>query len=197
MNIFDLIAKVDKSDKNEDYVAIEDFSELFGINAYDLELEPNRKLKCYWAWRKMDTDTHVGLRIYYLDNAFVATSWEQARKSGGQEIEFLDQGSAQKVKEYILELRKEIVDNIDYIDTDEAFGVGLPVHFGEELLTSIVYHIPSKEYVTVVRRWGTTYDIKLWNFVEIEFNKESKFSQSNKLLVNLKDILVPFNVNNG
>lgn len=85
MLLKELIETLDKSDTNKQEVDIYDLEGLlndyFSINTYLDKSKTNTRVTCYWLGKWLCTDTHVGYRVYFLDDKLLALSYQPARKS--------------------------------------------------------------------------------------------------------------------
>lgn len=98
-----LISEINFDDKRiQDEVNWEELTNYFGI--YDFYWSEDTRLKCYFIRTWYCTDSYVGLRAYFLDGEFVATSFQGGRKAH-QDFEFVSLELAKKVRDYILSLR--------------------------------------------------------------------------------------------
>ncbi len=75
--------------------------EAFGIGMTDWSYD-TRLTYCY-IQASLCTDTHVGVRAYFLDDEFVALSIQPYRKAD-EEFEFVSQEAADKVEQYLRSL---------------------------------------------------------------------------------------------
>ena len=81
-NIQHYLDTVQKTEQNRDWIDPSKLLNELGINHYINSDVP--ELECYWAITWICTDTAVGLRLYYLNDKFVAISYQSSRK--GDEI---------------------------------------------------------------------------------------------------------------
>jgi hypothetical protein len=73
-----LISEIDFNKSSvQDTPNWEDLSKIFNLELYWSE---DTRLKCYFIKKWYCTDSFVGLRAYFLDDEFVATSYQQGRK---------------------------------------------------------------------------------------------------------------------
>lgn len=121
MKLREAIANIDKSEKNQAWVDSDVFSNyfgLYGLGSYDV----NDKLKKYWIHKWLCTDTTVGLSVYFLDDEPVAVSFQRGRKFT-EEIKFISEESAKKLRDYILSMIAPEVDMFVTIeDLDQELG---------------------------------------------------------------------------
>lgn len=65
MKILEIANRIDKSEKNEDWISTEDIGNELEMSVPHVEQD---RLKCYWIANWYCTDTWVGLRMYFLDD---------------------------------------------------------------------------------------------------------------------------------
>lgn len=147
MKLIDLVNNVDKSENNE-CTGIRYDLESF-IN--DLEYSPNNwslsqpddniQLRCYWAANHICTDTWVGIRLYFLNDVFVALSTQNGRKCD-EIIEWKDKESATAVLDFIKSIDEpEEVPDFKPMNLDEDIGDGYPIEFtGQMLVKEVLYN---------------------------------------------------------
>lgn len=187
MKLKDLVLNVDKSDMNSSYVDISHLAYQFDISTYDY-FDEQDLLKSYWLWKRYDTDTYVGIEAYFLNDEFVGINTTTGRKNGGGELEFVSKEAANKVKDFILTLIQDNEeDTISIIDMEEEMGLGLPISYSSELLTSTLYHPLSNQLVDVTQKWPHHEDYKRWGLVNV------RFQDGNEGVLSLyEDLLVPY-----
>jgi len=191
MNLKSIIKNIDKSESNSDWVC----HRTIGENEFDIfniDHDPKDRLKCYWYAKWLCTDSHVGHKIYFLDDKPVAVSVQLYRKSS-EEFTWLSKATRLKVKKYLESLTNEEDNDIhsSYLtkeDLDEDISIGYTVEYGSNLLAKEVLHVESNETVKVVQTFCNhgKDDVKRWRLVEIEF------PNGDKKEVELKDILIPY-----
>jgi hypothetical protein len=191
MKISDIIKNVDRSDKNSDQVSWDDLMTVFELINYGWCETP--KIKCYRYACWQCTDTWVGGKVYFYEDEAFAVSWQPYRKSD-EDFKFISREMFEKVRKYIQDL---MIDNdeikIDLVDLDEEIGDGYQVEYSSQFLTKDVIFIPTNEDVKVSKTWGyyNEKDHKKWKKVEIEK------SDGTKEIVDLSDILIPYNLTNN
>ena len=79
MKLKEVIEKIDKSKANEHWVDLQKIASEVGINDYVYDSEERIKSYFYISW--LCTDTHVGAKIYFLDDEAVCVSYQSARKA--------------------------------------------------------------------------------------------------------------------
>lgn len=194
MNTLDIIKNIDKSEKNTSYVNVEDVMNDISNVYHGWPENENIRLKAYHFAKWYCTDSWVGGRIYFLDDEAVAISWQTGRKSS-EDFDWISKESIKKTKEYLSTLyTNEDEDTGSVIskeDLEKELGAGFNVSYGGQLLTKEVIH-KNGEIVKVVDTWNSYEDIKKWKEIEIEFqNGEQK---GEKEIVQLSDVLVPFDL---
>lgn len=105
MKLIELLKNVDRSNNQIPYNCTEEICRIFHLDHWLLEDELD-KLKFYWIKSWICTDTQVGLAAIYLEDELVASFWQPARKSD-EEIRFVSNDAAKKVKKYIETMLKD------------------------------------------------------------------------------------------
>jgi hypothetical protein len=99
MKLKELFENLDKSQENKDWISNEILNAV-GICG-DFNPEECPELECFWGLRWLCTDTHVGVRFYFLEGNLVCASYKQGRKS--DEIFFFEsEESYDKLRKYLL-----------------------------------------------------------------------------------------------
>lgn len=186
MKLKDIIARLDKSEKNSDSIDIWEMAQR-EFDIFNLIVKEHDRLKCYYILKWVCTDTWVGSRAYFLDDVLVATSWQPARKSN-ENFYWQSRAAYNDTRKYLLTLTEEEDKPIELCNLDEEFGLGLPISYGAELLTDTVIYKPTSEEVAVVKKYHSMDDIKKWSIIKI------KFSDGRQEEVPMTDILVPYNI---
>ena len=150
MKLKEIIANLDKSDKNSCYPDIDRMINDMGIYGYISENAD--RLKGYYFLNWQCTDTFVGGRAYFFDDVLVATSWQNARKSY-EDFQWVSKDAYKTVKNYLLSLIEENEPHIDIVDLEEEFGVGYPVSYGSQIITDSVIYKPTGETVKVKKTY--------------------------------------------
>lgn len=145
MLLKDIISNLDKSEQNEDKSVVWELEDLGSEVGVQLQWGTHQdkddyKLKCYWVANHYCTDTYVGYRAYFLEDEFVALSYQPARKSD-EAYEWVSKEAFIKVRNYILSLQVE--ESVDFpeefLDMEEDFGKGYPVQYTGQLLRKDVW----------------------------------------------------------
>jgi len=188
MKLKDIILNLDKSEKNSDFVDIEQIAAEFGIHQF-LQYQDSYRIKAYHFLKWYCTDSYVGGRVYFLDDKPVAISWQSGRKAS-EEFGWISQELYEETHKYILTLvEEENAKTIDPIDLEEDWGLGHHVDYSGQLLTDTVHYEPSNCIVKVVKKYNNMNEIEKWQLVDIQF------ADGKKETVPMSDILVPYNLN--
>lgn len=119
MKIIDAIQKVIKTEENSSHADIDTFSQAVDLDIYiGWNEEWDKRVKGYWLIRWLCTDTFVGRRVYFFDEKPFAVSNQSARKNP-EVIQFLDNDSANAIREFILNLDGKDKPEFDIIDGQE------------------------------------------------------------------------------
>lgn len=190
MKLIDIINNVDKSAKNEDTSVrwdMELFMRELNYSQCNWTLhqpENNIRLRCYWAANHICTDTWVGIRLYFLDDVFVALSTQSARKSD-EILEWKDKQSADDVLNYIRSIdTPEEIKEFTPLNLEEELGDGYPIGFTEQMLVKEVLY--NGELVKVTEDNGNHYK----NFHNIKIVGSDGIEKQ----IDVRDILVPWYV---
>lgn len=138
MKLRELIANVDRSEKNEDDADIDAFCQALDINEWlGWDKRFDERVKGYALTQWLCTDTHVGMNVYFMDDEPAAVSTQSARKSDVY-IRFVSEEAALKVRDFILSLAKEDEKFYPTIAAlDDEYGESYTVRYHSELLTDI------------------------------------------------------------
>ena len=184
MKIKDIIEKLDKSEDNSEWVDAERFYpevnvvDLFYVNHDKLQ----ERLKCYWVAKRMCTDTHVGLRAYFLDGKFVCMSHQSGRKCD-EEFEWISKEAFLSVKNYLFSLVENEVHTPETIDMEEDLGEFYPIDFSGQFLRKEVKYKGAD--VLIVKQ---SYSYTDMDSVTIKKKCGQEF------VVSAKDIETPWNI---
>lgn len=163
MKLRDLIARVDRSEKNTDDAQVEDFARLFDLYlSWDDKF--GARVKKHWIYNWYCTDTYVGLAAYYMDGEPVAVSFQSGRKSD-EEIEFVSKEAATKVREFIVTLLEPEEPSYPVANLDEELPDTYTVSYGEQLLTDTGRY--QGQEVKVVHTYRGYDEIKQWGNVDV------------------------------
>jgi len=183
MKLIDIANKIDKSQKNESYVDIEDFSSEFDFE-FGFNLQQDR-IKCYWIGNWYCTDSYVGYRMYFLDDEPVAVSTQGGRKSN-EEFEWFSKELALKVKNYLVSLMSEEL-HIKLCDINDDIGDSFKINFNEEILNpnKAIYNgepIEILEQIKDKNNWGIGTELRI------------KLLSGEEKIVDIKEIDFKFNL---
>ena len=203
MLLKEVIAKVDKSKRNQQDVDVDDLEESlsnhFGISMSLDYSKGNTRVTACWLAYWYCTDTWVGFRVYFLDDKVLAVSYQKGRE-WDEVFTFVSKELKDEFKEYILSLVK--VDEIEeieesYLNLEQDMENGISVSFASQLMATHVFY--KNELCKIVYPKGIHKNGK-------EYNKiyTSKLSESEKIkvelfsgvevLVELSDCVVPYNI---
>lgn len=132
MKIIEIAKRIDKSKSNEDWMDTSKVGEELEVQVPCME---QKRLKCYWVGNWRCTDTHVGYRMYFLDDVAVAFSSQTGRKSD-EYFQWFSEDAAKSVRNYLLDLATEQGDGprITICDVQEDIGEGFNVSYNAEVL---------------------------------------------------------------
>lgn len=138
MKLRELIAKVDRSAKNEDHANIDAFCQALDINEWlGWNKDFDERVKGYALTQWLCTDTHVGMNVYFMDDEPIAVSTQSARKSDVY-LRFVSEEAALKVRDFILSLVKEDEKFYPTVAAlDDEYGDSYTVRYHSELLTDV------------------------------------------------------------
>lgn len=83
-----------------------DWEQLGSLFNLPISYNSDKRLKAYFIQRWFCTDSYVGLRAYFLDKEFVATSWQRGRKLD-EEFTFVSKEKCKELYSYISSLIRE------------------------------------------------------------------------------------------
>ena len=166
----------------------EELSSIFNIN--NLYYSEDERLKVYFIKKWYCTDSYVGLRAYFLNGVFVATSYQVGRKAD-EDFSFVSKALALELKNYLLEIsvNEEIEPNYDIIDEsdlDEEIPNTYKIEFNTQILHKTA--LLNGERVEILKtryNWG---DDRYFHTVEI------KNAKSKKEEINCQELDFEYNV---
>lgn len=136
MNLREAISRLDKTKDNEHFADIREFSSQLNLTGEPFWSETfNKRIKAWYLYSWMCTDTEVGLAVYFLDDLPVAIGSQTARKNS-EYIEFLGQYEKEAVRNFILELiAEENEENCNDVLDPTTFHIPefYSVHYGSGL----------------------------------------------------------------
>lgn len=188
MKIIDIANRIDKSERNEDWIDITSLAQdEFNISLYDYPQQS--RLKCYWVSKWCCTDTYVGIRIYFLDDKAVGISKQDARKSD-EYINWFSKEAAIKVRDFILTLfcEKEEEEEFNLCDINEDIGDNYTINFNNSIIHrhKATYN---NEPIEILERIRETPD---WG---IDTMLKVKLPSGEITEVNIKELRFKFNLN--
>ena len=167
-----LISEIDFNNKQvQDSPNWERLANEFDI--YNLSWSEDTRLQAYFLRKWYCTDSYVGLRAYFLDGEFVATSWQSGRKMN-EDFTFVSEISAKKVRDYLLSLVEE--ENGIKVNTlsDEELDKEIPDTFKLEYNSQILHKtgLLNGERVEIVKK-HYSWDDKEKYFHTVEIKREN------------------------
>ena len=203
MLLKEVIAKVDKSKRNQQDVDVDDLEESlsnhFGISMSLDYSKGNTRVTACWLAYWYCTDTWVGFRVYFLDDNILAVSYQRGRK-WDESFTFANSEIKKEFKEYLLSLaisNDKEEEEESYLDLQQDMQNGISVSFASELMATHVFykdklckiiypkgiHKNGKEYNKIyTNKCGDTEKIKV------------ELSNGVEVLVELNDCVVPYNI---
>jgi len=186
MKLIDIANKIDKSQKNESYVDIENFSSEFDFD-FGFNLQQD-KVKAYWIGNWYCTDSYVGYRMYFLDGEPVAVSTQTGRKSNEQ-FEWFSKELALKVKDYLISLmsKDENELNIKLCDINDDIGDSFKINFNAEILNPerATYNSEAIEILEKIKdehNWGIGSQLRI------------KLLNEEEKIIDIKELDFKFNI---
>lgn len=142
MKLRDIITNLDMSTDNEDWYGYIDDSMIFSLGLGCMgvyQIEGKTRLKCYWISKWLDSDTHCGVRAFFLDNEFIGISTQRYRRDDVV-FEYINNTVKSKLRAYIMELTDygEHDEEETMLDLDKEMGDGYTVTWAASLLDSKV-----------------------------------------------------------
>jgi hypothetical protein len=193
MKLNEVIKRINKN--KPDNNAIDDLAEELELdmvfNWTKWESRATTNLVSYWVECWYCTDDWVGTKLYFLDDEFIAYSSKSGRKNH-RVIVWESNHAFDKTKSFIKSYCDDIIDDISLVNLDKDIGEGYSIGFSSQLLTQTTFH---KKCIYK----GTQY------IVDVEAIK-AKAKQSyisseivlkdgiNELVVNIRDVVFPFNI---
>ncbi len=133
-----LISEIDKTKETD--VNWEKLANIF--NLYNLYYSDDARLKCYFIKKWLCTDTHVGIRCYYLNDEPICISTQTARKDT-ENFTFFSKQSAIKLKNYLESLIVLEEDyNLDIIEDsflDEEIPSTYKIEYNSQILHKLAF----------------------------------------------------------
>jgi hypothetical protein len=162
---------------------------LFQINNF--YYSEDTRLKCYFIKRWICTDTHVGIRVYFLDGEHIAFSSLRGRKYD-EEFTFISIELAKKLRDYLIDLANKenefTVELIEDSELDKKIPNTFKIEFNSQILHKTAFL--NGERVEIIRK---NYDFNSERekyFYKVEIKK----SNGKKEEVHIKDLDFEYNV---
>lgn len=128
MKIRDIINNVEKSNRTQAWVSVEELATELGLGYGDYASA--ERLTSYYFGSWMCTDTTVGYKVYFLDDKPIAVSYQGGRKSD-ENFYWISEEIAMEVRSYIISLLEEKEDslNVSISNLDEDIGDGFTIDY--------------------------------------------------------------------
>lgn len=190
MKLSEILAKLDKSKKNTEWVDSNDLRIELGLQEDYDDSTPDfdDRVKCYWISSNQCTDTMVGMRAYFLDDKIVAISKQKYRKSD-EMFYWASVTAMERVRSYLLTTPK--APSIQLFSLNEEMGEGFTsenVNLGD---TGMWNNLP----VRVVKCYGYPHragdSVDTWETVDVEF--ENGVVQN----IKLAELILPYYITEG
>lgn len=157
MKIIDIANKIDKSEKNEDWIDVTDIGNELGI---DIPYVEQSKLKCYWVGNWFCTDTYVGYRMYFLEGEPVAFSVQNGRKSD-ENFHWFSNNLALQVRDYLLTLIIEKNDKliVETCDINDDIDGSFKIDYNSQIINSNRVKLKNEKVEIVERIFNEPFGI--------------------------------------
>lgn len=150
MKIKEAFDKVLKTKENESCADIDNFSEILGLNFYiGWSEEFDNRVKGYYLWNWMCTDTVVGGTLYFFDGKPLAFGFQSARKSG-ETIKFYSKEIAEELRSFIISLAED--EEVDLLNLEEEISDSYSIQYAGQLMCSHKFGKVGGEPVEIHRR---------------------------------------------
>lgn len=191
MNFKEAFEKVDKSDSNKVYPCADSFCNVLDVNTYlGWSEELNEALVGYWLCNWLCTDTWVGGILYFFNGKPAAYSWQPARKSN-MTISFISKEIAEEIRNFIIDLYKDINGEIPLLDMEEEFDNYYTINYGSQLLSRAnAKGTVHGEPVTVVQIYDSYKEIGNWTKLDVSKENDDKI-----YTVDMSDFHIPLKLN--
>jgi hypothetical protein len=146
-------------------------SNLFGI--YELDYNEDPRLKTYFVKRWYCTDRFVGLRAYFLDNEFVAISYQAGRKYD-EDFSFSSKESIDKLKKYLrsLVVDLEVETNYDLLEgLDDEIDDNYTIEYNSQILQNNGFY--NGKEVEIIKKHYPSEDERHFHTVKIKLDDNS------------------------
>ena len=186
--LIDALKHVDKSERNTAWVSYDEMCNALNIAGYftsdEFSDEWERRVKSYWLFKWLCTDTHVGCCAYFFDDELVGVSYQGARKNP-VEYSFVSKAAADKLRSFILDSQES---QYVLIDPEEHVEDFYTVDYGSQLLVEEGFHEGVK--VTVSESWRGDYRLPVeeWQTITI------KLPNGQQKRIHLNEFHIPINM---
>ena len=136
MTLKEIAEKIDKSEKNRDYISFDALLYEFNMQEFYIDYdEPEAKrLEAYWIGHWYCTDSWVGYRMYFLDGEPVGVSTQKGRKCE-EMFEWFSNEAADKVRDLLYKLcNADDALCVKVTDINEDIGDYYNIHFNSQVL---------------------------------------------------------------
>lgn len=149
MKLIELIERVDKHEANQDYFDSQTLS--CEMDMFEFYMESDR-IKVYWLFKWLCTDSHVGGRAYFIDDELFAVSMQTGRKCP-EVFEWFSKSMYDKVKLHMDELYAETLDapTPTYMDLDQDMGDHFEIGYRGCVMETHARHPSFKDKVKIIR----------------------------------------------
>lgn len=133
--------------------------------------EENGLMGEVWLERWVCTDTHVGLKAYFLKGEFVCLSSKPARKSP-ENFSFVSRKATEDVRNYLLSLvdDPDCYESIDMLDMDEELSLGYHIAYSSQIMPKQGHATAVHEFTNQIVEIVKTYDdLKHFHEVVVRF----------------------------
>jgi regulator of replication initiation timing len=184
MTLSDIVSNINFNDKNiESDIGWEYLMNQLNIESYTYWFEQER-LKAYFIEKWYCTDSHVGLRAYFLDNKFVALSSQSGRKMD-EDFRFVSKEDALNLKKYIESLIGENEEfKVEILDLKQELDEFYSITYNSQILHKYAYYLGNE--VEIIKNNYQSAGVMSDNYF---FAVEVKFEDGRKELVDCRDLL--------
>lgn len=161
MKIKEIFENIIKNNRTKDWINLDDVASDLGLSdIWDIYVsEEDEKIKSYFFGNWICTDSYVGWKAYFFNDEPMAISYQSDRKSDEQ-FRYVSEDMANKVKDYLLTLRKDNGINFELLDMEEDLGAGYSICYNSQVLDwSNMYHNGVKVELVETCKSESGYDI--------------------------------------
>lgn len=132
MKLKNIVQQIDKSEQNKCGVDTMALGEELHL---DIPYVNQTRLTSYWVGNWYCTDTYVGYKLYFFDDAPVAFTSQTARKSD-EIFHWFSLDTTKKIKDYLLSLliEEEMPFQVKICDLEEDIGDSFKIAFNSQIL---------------------------------------------------------------